>query len=196
MPIYRKTEGGVFAPVTALNINDSGAFKSVAAAWINDNGTFKKVFPNTPPEPISAADSPLYDIATATSSIVAASGNNTIRSYHVSNSRIPLSGEDTPTITSSRVIFRDTSGNIIQFGTRVSDQATTGLQDEFTDVLTYRTVNSALSVAVTSETNIKPIRYWRELDEGTMIVQEWEWTINNQTYYYTFSATAIEDSYN
>ncbi|AUH00842.1 hypothetical protein CWC46_14110 [Prodigiosinella confusarubida] len=52
MPIYRKNSGGVFAPVTALNINDSGKFKSVAAAWINDNGTFKKIFPATPSEPV------------------------------------------------------------------------------------------------------------------------------------------------
>ncbi|MEC5343646.1 hypothetical protein ABRZ24_13685 [Brenneria populi] len=46
MPIYRKTEGGVFAPISSLNINYGGAFKSVNAAWVNDNGTFKKVFPN------------------------------------------------------------------------------------------------------------------------------------------------------
>ncbi|PWC10638.1 hypothetical protein B4923_16080 [Brenneria roseae subsp. americana] len=63
MPIYRKTSGGVFATVSALNINDDGTFKPVTAAWINDNGTFKKVFPgDTEYEDPSA----YYDIANAT----------------------------------------------------------------------------------------------------------------------------------
>ncbi|MGG7447255.1 hypothetical protein ACQ3G7_14395 [Kosakonia oryzendophytica] len=62
MPIFRKTTGGHFAPVTDLNINEGGEFKSVVAAWVNDGGMFKKVFPD-----IAYADPTAdYDIAGAT----------------------------------------------------------------------------------------------------------------------------------
>ncbi|EHD21334.1 MULTISPECIES: hypothetical protein [Brenneria] len=90
MPIYRKTEGGVFALISALNVNDGGEFKSVAAAWINDNGTFKKVFPSyTEYEDPSA----YYDIANATT-LTLTQGNaseTTNRLSWIANSvRIPL----------------------------------------------------------------------------------------------------------
>ncbi|MFW0767064.1 hypothetical protein ACN0IV_14645 [Trabulsiella odontotermitis] len=62
MTIFRKTAGGLFAPITALSINDEGAFKSVVAAWVNDGGIFKKVFPDIVEDP--AAD---YNMAGASS---------------------------------------------------------------------------------------------------------------------------------
>ncbi|MCA6955139.1 hypothetical protein LF933_21675, partial [Pectobacterium polaris] len=65
MAIYRE-KGGVFAPITALSINDNGTFKTIAEAWINDDGTFKRVFSAGP---TNAEDSPLYDTGSAVGSM-------------------------------------------------------------------------------------------------------------------------------
>lgn len=44
MTIYRKTTGGIFAPVSHMSIRANGAFQAINAAWVNDNGQFKKIF--------------------------------------------------------------------------------------------------------------------------------------------------------
>ncbi|MBE5221586.1 hypothetical protein IG608_08925 [Pectobacterium sp. A113-S21-F16] len=67
MAIYRE-KVGVFAPITALSINDNGTFKTIAEAWINDNGTFKKVFSS---ERQYHDPSAYYDIPNATGGALA-----------------------------------------------------------------------------------------------------------------------------
>lgn len=62
MPMYRKTSGGNFAPVTALNIKNAGELKSVGTAWVCNGGVFKKIFPDKEYQDPSA----YYNIASAT----------------------------------------------------------------------------------------------------------------------------------
>ena len=87
MPVYRKTTGGVFATVNALNVNVSGEFKSVTAAWINVDGEFKKIFPNITYEDPSA----YYDIDSASTPVLTQNTDSeSYQAWQLNALQIPL----------------------------------------------------------------------------------------------------------
>ncbi|MFE8049331.1 hypothetical protein [Brenneria goodwinii] len=204
MPIYRKTSGGVFAPVSALNINDGGEFKPVTTAWVNDNGIFKQVFPD--PAPVDASAGP-YDVSSAIGSM---SGSDTIWFGRWAGgmsgvvARMPLIGTQTPTITSSKLAILDDSGNKISFYTI---RAYSGgvytlsvLVDEVDDILSYETDGSTgnvymVIVAPEFLNNYRGV-YLNKSDypAGSKIQMRWEWSVGGKSYYFNFPVYTLSGS--
>lgn len=213
MAIYREN-GGVFAPVTALSINDGGVFKNIAEAWVNDGGTFKKVFSAGP---TNAENSPLYDTDSAVGSMawmayvsseyLVGFTSNRYNGSTPSSARIPLVGSETPAIQGSVFRLRDASGNIIPTaggaainGNPSNPSAATlnlyNILDERTGVLRYSIVNNVTYLTCVDSTSAQngngaPTISSRDYPVGTVVQMEWEWKINGQWYFFKFPSYTL-----
>lgn len=211
MAEYRKTVGGIFAPVDAMSIKTGDNFQSISEKWICDGGVFKKTFPSKL-DPVDASDSGLYNTASALGGMVGFSwGSGTkyslvgFYSAHKTatdnGARIPLTGTNGSTISSSVCRIKDANGNIIPTGTGYSLTGTAGtstaditlfgLADERLDILTYVTFSgvvylTTLAAATNATLTGGPVIRDKEYPVGTIINMEWEWTIAGQAYYFNF----------
>lgn len=164
MPIYRKTAGGDFAPVSALSTNEGGEFKSVVAAWVNDGGTFRKVFPSV----VYADPTADYDMTGATIPALTLSRTSesaTQNAWKINKLVIPLkinlASSNTDVDWSALDIIAIDTQEVLPFGvwsTGTSDEMWTKV--ELKDGVVTNTRMNGVTVAVNPSNYCPPPRDW------------------------------------
>ncbi|MGP3594298.1 hypothetical protein [Vagococcus sp. WN89Y] len=165
MPIFRKTGGGDFAPVTTLNIKDGNTFRAVATAWINDGGVFRKVFPNAGYEDPTAD----YDIAKATiPSLVLSrtSESATLNAFKIARVFIPLK----EALATSNIDVDWSSLDIVTIDTQeelpfgvwsTSSALEIWTKTEFKDGVVTNTRQDGVTTTANPSNHIPPARDWK-----------------------------------
>lgn len=184
MPMYRKTSGSNFAPVTALNIKNAGEVKSVDTAWVCNGGVFKKVFPDREYQDPSA----YYNIAFATKPTLTLSetfDSTALDAFAISPVIIPLlqalpqEGMDIDWSTMD-IITLDTEEQL-PFGNRFSMKESMTLQAEFDGTRQIVTLLSGKKLIVTQSYIVAPQDQIRILGvgntggEGATIFLKYHW---------------------